>query len=145
MMPRTSGRAACLCLLCILFITGCGRSLGEHNAIRGAVTCDGRPLVLGSITFVPIDGMRGNVSGGEIKDGRYLLTSKNGPASGWQRVEIRASKKTGRKVPDPAYVQHDVTMDEQVEAIPVEFNSDSKLKFEVKPGENTADFDVRSK
>ena len=34
--------------------------------------------------------------------------------------------------------------EEQVEAVPPRFNSASTLKFEVKPGDNTADFEVSS-
>jgi hypothetical protein len=35
--------------------------------------------------------------------------------------------------------------EEMIEAVAPRFNSESTLKFEVKPGENTADFTVSSK
>lgn len=36
-------------------------------------------------------------------------------------------------------------IEEQVEAVPARFNSESKLSVDVKPGDNTADFEVSSR
>jgi hypothetical protein len=131
-------------VLLLALLAGCGTSQGDHNAIHGEVKCDGQSLLEGSIMFVPVDGMTGNVSSGQIKDGRYAFTGKDGPAAGWQCVQIRASKKTGRQIPKPLSANNEM-IDEQVEAVAPRFNSASTLKFEVKPGENTADFEVASK
>ena len=88
--------------------------------------------------------MKGTVAGGEIVKGRYQLSGKAGPAVGWNRVEIRAMRKTGKMVPMP-FPARGKMVEEQVEAIPPRFNSASTLKVEVKPGDNTADFAVESK
>jgi hypothetical protein len=122
---------------------GCGGSRADRGAISGAVTLDGKPLEQGSILFTPIDGARGSVTGGKIQNGRYELPAKSGPAVGWNRVEIRSMRKTGNMVPK-AFGRPGETVPEQVEAIPPGFNTQSKLKVEIKPGDNTANFDVFS-
>jgi hypothetical protein len=59
-------------------------------------------------------------------------------------VEIRALKKTGKMVQKPFARQGDM-MEEIGAAVAPRYNSDSTLKFEIKPGDNTADFAVESK
>jgi hypothetical protein len=128
----------------LTLLVGCGQGDGKHNAISGQVTLDGKPLEQGSILFTMIDGSNRTAAGGVIEKGRYQLTSTNGPGLGSNRVEIHALRKTGRTVPKPFPANHEM-IEEQVEAIPLRFNSQSTLTFEVKPGDNTANFDVTSK
>ena len=128
----------------LLLALGCGKGGPNQSAISGEVKLDGRPLEQGSIVFTPVDGTKGIVTGGRIENGRYRLTGKAGPTIGRNRVEIHAVRKTGRpatKTGNPLE-QGD---DEYEEAVAPRFNAESTLKFEVKPGENTADFTVESK
>jgi hypothetical protein len=122
---------------------GCGKSHPNAATISGAVKLDGKPIERGSIQFLPMQGVEGSIANGEIVEGRYQLSGKAGPAIGWNRVEISGSRKTGRMVPEP-YPKRGMR-EETVEAVTPRFNSASTLKFEVKPGENTADFEVSSK
>jgi hypothetical protein len=127
----------------LLLIAGCDGGHAERGALHGKVTLDGKPLASGSIMFVPIKGTHGVVTGGEIKDGRYELSAATGPAIGWNRVEIRAARNTGKMIPKP-FAPPGQMIPEQIEAIPPQYNTTSTLKVEIKPGENTANFEVTS-
>ena len=131
-------------LISLVVASGCGKNGTNRGAISGEVKLDGRPLEQGSILFTPIEGTKGTVAGGEIANGRYQLSGKAGPTIGWNRIEIRGTRKTGKMVPMP-FPARGKMVEEQVEAIPPRFNSGSTLKVEVRPGDNTADFDVTSK
>jgi hypothetical protein len=126
----------------LILIAGCGGGTGR-GAIRGAVNLDGKPLAKGSILFEPIQGTRGTVIGGPIEQGRYQFSAAAGPAIGWNRVEIRATRNTGKMIPKPLAPPGQM-IPQQEEAIPPQFNSESTLKVEIKPGDNTADFEVTS-
>jgi hypothetical protein len=127
----------------LLFAFGCGGAGSNRGNVKGTVKLDGKPVEQGSILFTPMDGTSGSVAGGEIINGQYQLASKSGPAIGWNRVEIRAMRKTGQMV-QKAFAPPGEMIPEQVEAVPPKFNSDSELKFEIKPGDNTANFDLTS-
>jgi hypothetical protein len=124
-------------------IAGCDSGHAGRGALRGRVTLDGKPLTQGSILFTPIQGTHEVVTGGEIKNGRYEFPAATGPAIGWNRVEIRAVRNTGKMIPKP-FAPPGQLIPEQVEAISLKFNSESTLKVEIKSGENTADFEVTS-
>ena len=133
-----------ICLAFLAIAAGCGKKGTNQGAISGTVKLDGKPVEQGSILFTPVDGTKGAVTGGQIEKGLYQLSIAAGAAVGWNRVEIRAMRKTGKMVPRP-FAQHGEMVEEQVEAIPPRFNSESTLKVEVKSGENTEDFEVSSR
>jgi hypothetical protein len=133
-----------ICLIFLLFAAGCGKRRANQGAVGGAVELDGNPLMQGSILFAPIEGARGTITGGKIENGHYQLSDAASVSVGWNRVEIRAMRKTGRMVPKP-FARHGEMIDDQTEAIPKQFNSESTLKVEVKPGDNVADFRVTSR
>jgi hypothetical protein len=125
-------------------LAGCGDDASANRgALSGAVTIDGKPLEQGSILLNPTDGTKGSSSGTEIKNGHYEISRVDGPAIGWNRVEIRATRKTGKMIQKP-FAPAGQMAEEQVESIPPQFNSQSILKVEIKPGDNTADFQVTS-
>jgi hypothetical protein len=130
--------------LLLLPVLGCGSGKSNRGAVSGTVRLDGKPIERGSILFTPIEGAHGAVAGGEIENGRYQLPALRGPAIGLNRVEIRAMRKTGKMAPK-AFGRPGETVPEQVEAIPPQFNSKSKLKLKIDLGDNTADFDVTSR
>lgn len=123
---------------------GCGKSDSDRGSVSGEVRIDGQLLEQGSILFTPIDGAKGAVAGGEIKNGRYELSGKKGPTLGQNSVAIRAVRKTGRMVQKPMAPRGEM-VDEFVEAISPQFNSATTLTVEVKPGKNTSNFEVQSK
>jgi hypothetical protein len=127
----------------LLLVAGCGGDGATRGAVSGKITLDGKPLASGSILFTPIQGTRGTATGGIIKNGAYQISASTGPAIGWNRVKIRATRNTGKMVPKP-FSPPGQMVEEVAEAVAPKFNSDSVLKVDVKPGENTADFEVAS-
>lgn len=132
-----------LCLTMMVPGIGCNRQDTSRGEITGEVTLDGQPLEQGSLLFTPTDGARGVVTGGPINNGKYALSAKDGPSIGWNRVEIRAVRKTGKMAQKPMAPAGEM-VEEYAEAIAARFNSASTLNVEVKSGENTANFDVKS-
>jgi hypothetical protein len=130
-------------LFLVLLCTGCGNRHENRASISGEMKLDGRPIEQGSIQFLPMQGVEGSITGGDVVKGRYQLSGKAGPAVGWNRVEIHGLRKTGKTIPKPFPQQG--TVEELVEAVAPRYNSESTLKVEVKPGDNTADFEVTSK
>ena len=73
-----------------------------------------------------------------VKGGQYAIAAKDGLGTGPFRVEIRALRPTGEKSADPELIP-------AKEAVPAKYNSKSELTLEIKPGSNTADFELKSK
>lgn len=143
---RSDRFLACVCILCVgvlLAEPGCSKDGANNGAIQGEVKLDGKPLEQGTIRFLPAQGVKGAIAATEIVKGKYQFTGKAGPAVGMNRVEINGVRKTGRVI-KKVFPQHGTT-EETVEAIAPRFNSKSTLTFEIKPGDNTADFEVTSK
>ncbi len=137
----TSGRRrVCAVSIALLLLGGCGRH-GNHAAVDGQVTLDGEPLAQGSILFVPMEGTQGVPTGADIKAGHYRLPITKGPAVGWNRVEITAVRPSGKMAADPMGLPGQ-QREMYVSAVAARFNTNSMLKIEVTPGDNTANFDV---
>jgi hypothetical protein len=139
-IERTIG---CVSLILLLLCAGCGSRHENLATISGEVKLDGQPLERGMIKFLPMEGVAGSITSGEIVQGRYKIAARSGPAIGRNRVEIHGSRKTGRTL--QAAFPRNGTIEETVEAVAPQYNSQSTLKFEVKPGENVADFEVTAK
>ena len=120
---------------------GCRAGNEASATIEGSVAIDGKPLENGSILFVPVEGTGGTATGGRIDRGRYHIGAADRLAVGRNRVEIRAVRKTGKVIPDP-FAGPGGTMELFEEAVAAKFNSQSGLTVDVKPGNNTADFQV---
>jgi hypothetical protein len=128
----------------LILASGCGGGSTDRGAVGGMVKLDGKPIEKGTILFTPIQGARGSVAGGQIENGQYQIPAANGPALGWNRVEIQAMRNTGRMVQKP-FSPPGTMGPEQTEAVAPQFNTQSTLKTEIKSGDNTADFNVSSK
>lgn len=129
----------------LLGCCGCGQSDGISRAtVGGKVTLDGVAITEGTIVFAPSGNTKGPVAGGAIENGLYAIDAAKGPVVGTNRVELRASKKTGRKVQMPM-AQPGVTTDEVVEAFPDRYNVQSTLVTEIKSGKNVVDYELTSK
>lgn len=126
----------CWLAAALLLFSGCSKP----PVISGTVRWNGEPLVRGAILFVPVEGTPGSDGGSSIKEGDYTI--ERGLTVGKYRVEIFSTKKTGRKVRNPA-LPSDLT-DEEIDLIPQEYNVNSRLTKEVGPGLNTIDFDLPS-
>jgi hypothetical protein len=128
----------------LLVTAGCGKTSSNQAPVSGEVKLDGKPLEEGSILFSATDeNVAGKVAGGSIKNGRYRLAGNAGPAIGMNHVEIHGIRRTGRSL---MMGNNPMTQgaEEVEEAVAPQYNVDSTLQFEIKPGENTANFDVTS-
>lgn len=88
MIRHVAARAICLVVV-LPFVAGCGRPSGPPRAaVHGEITLDESPLKSGVIRFVPTGATKGPVALATIKDGRYDLSSWDGPMLGDNAVEI---------------------------------------------------------
>ncbi len=122
-------------------MAACGGDGLQRGAVEGRVTLDGVAVEQGVIVFYPTDGTSGPVAGGPIEAGRYAISADRGPVVGRHRVEIRASRNTGRKVPSSPSAP-DTLIDEVIEIVPAQYNVRSVLKRDVRRGKNVLDFEL---
>ncbi len=126
--------------ICAAAFTGCGGH--ARDPVHGTVTIDGQPLADGQIVFTPKPGTASPTAGATIKDGSYKVNTTNEKFLGAFRVEITASRPTGRQVKGP----RGESSDEMANYIPARFNTASELSAEVTAsGPNQFDFALQSK
>lgn len=125
-----------------LSCSGCGSSVKtDLGQVQGTVTLDGSPLANAQVVFSP-DG--GRPSTGVTDDaGKYTLTyirDTKGAKIGKHSVRIES-------VPPPSEptAENPEGVGAFVEKIPAKYNAETQLTAEVKPGENTCDFQLVSK
>ena len=135
-MVRKSIFGIPLALLLIVAV-GCG---SNQAGVSGDVTLGGQPIEGGSISFIPTDSTAGPPAHGKIEGGHYSIAARDGPAIGTSRVEIRWTRKTGRKIPAIAPAPKGSFTEETIEAVPPRYNSKSELEVPVERGDNTFDF-----
>ena len=132
-----------LSVLCLLCQTGCGGT-GDgppRVPIEGEVTFHGRPLVKGSILFIPTDGTTGPGTGTTIEAGRYELERERGPVIGKLRVEIRADRDFGYDITEPTETVKHIGEPMPRNEIPAQYNDESILTVTTtEAGDNTFDF-----
>lgn len=141
MSTSTLRRDCCYTLPAILLaltVAGCGEGDSlNRGAISGRVTLDGQPLETGSISFWPTDGTQGPMATGPIAAGQYSLESKVGPVVGKHSVKIEAIRDTGKKNDGGSPITEQI--------VPPQYNAQTTLKVEIKQGENTQDFELKSR
>lgn len=82
--------------LVVFLVVGCGDGDGlDRVAVSGKVTVDGKPLVGGSIQFIPKDGDSRGAAWGEIAGGSYAIPAETGPAPGSFNVTIVPNEDSG--------------------------------------------------
>src|SRR5690606_28395514 len=100
------------------------------TAVSGAVTVDGEPLRWGTITFLPEEGDNLPVAWSMVSRGRYAIPVERGAVQGLHRVVIRTM---GDVVPHPTIADAAI------------IRAETKLTAHVVKGENTFDFDLKTK
>ncbi|HEY4261473.1 MAG TPA: hypothetical protein VGM98_14995 [Schlesneria sp.] len=142
-------RWACVSLLAMCWLVGCGGSKGPPRvAVRGAILFQNEMLKAGRITFTPIDGSKGPAAVATVTDGFYDFNALNGPVVGKNKVQIESILDPGFAMDDDvAYAKASKekggapVLPQQ--PIPPEFNQQSKLVVEVSPeGEKKLDFSL---
>jgi len=128
-----------LVLASTLFLMFCGCDGGGSDgrrAVSGTVTFQGQPLKTGSIEFSSPEGERGGAS---IVDGAYSIPAAKGllPGVYTARVSSVVSSQPAPAMPGESAAIEKANKDQ----IPAEFNTQSKLTYEVGPGK-PAEFHV---
>jgi hypothetical protein len=118
---------------------GCG---SNRTTIEGTVTYAGQPVEQGSITFEPASGA-GPSAGGIIENGRYKVDAE-GLTPGEMIVRISAVRATGKKIEAGPPEPPGTMVDEVRPYIPAAYNEQSTLKAQVKAGNVTQDFALKS-
>jgi hypothetical protein len=124
-------------LVFLALLAGCSPA---GSAVSGKVTLDAAPLDDATITFIPTTGGQRQAAWATIENGQYAIDSASGLGIGQFRVEVRAMRAIGQTTN-----QNDPTLLNAKEAVPARYNSKSELLVEIKPGKNTADFEMKSK
>jgi hypothetical protein len=106
--------------------------------VTGKVTVDGQPAASGAVAFSPVDG-QSPTSGGKIVDGEYSVIASVGSS----KVAVRVPKVVGeRKLYNTPNSPVQPLMEE---SLPPEYNDNTTLVVEVKPGANEHDFNLKTK
>jgi hypothetical protein len=115
---------------------GCG---GEASGIakvvvQGAVTLDGQPIANGEVRFYPAQGTHGPVSGGAVRDGKYVAQGRGGVPVGKHTVEILAYRPAATRSANPEGGPAE-------QYLPKKFNEQTELTAEITGDENPATLD----
>lgn len=125
-------RGIILLIAVIAIVSGCNSRTLDKVVVSGEVKFKGQPVSIGKITFDPIEGTDGPISGAAIKDGRYTADGKGGVPIGHHKVIIEGFRpptdETGKFDPEAGRAQY----------LPARFNIASELTIEVKSDESPA-------
>lgn len=139
-----SGWYLLLGLMITGIVPGCGDAgpVREPAPVKGKVSYRGTPLTKGMVTFQSESGAPGI---GQIQaDGTYSLTAIVGPNS---VMVVNREPDPGPQAPDSERRQIEAkkaAAEASKSVVPPKYSTPaSPLKFDVKSGENTADFDIK--
>jgi hypothetical protein len=127
----------------LAFVLGCGGS--KVASVSGTVKLDGEPLANAVVIFQPLG--NGEVNPGVGSTGRTnekgeyrlrLIDGGNGAVRGMHRVEISCPIDDGQNSPDEDRAT------KPPNKVPDRYHAESKMTYEVKAGDNKADFDLTS-
>jgi hypothetical protein len=125
----------------ILVLTGCSHS-GFESQVSGSVTLDGKTIGPGVVVFAATAG-GGNPSTGTIQpNGTYTLKTNN--TLGLNPGKYKVSASVVDELPPPPGVRN-TTPGKQL--VPAKYTdvSSSDLAYEVQPGNNTINIELKSK
>jgi hypothetical protein len=119
---------------------GCGGD-GMESTVSGRVTLDGKPVGPGTVVFAPAAGEQNPATGTIQVDGTYVLKSNR--TAGLPTGRYKASV----SVFDQAPVAPGERSYEQAKLVTPQKYADpstSELEYDVKPGDNTIDIELKS-
>ena len=134
-----------VCLLTVAsgsaLLSGCGRSDSDRVEIKGTVTLNNNPVEMGLVSFRPQPGTASPSAGAKIVDGKYSVAPEGGLLPGKFRVEITASRPTGKEV-NTRFSDQPVILQQQY--IPDKYNKNSQLEITIPPdaGKITENFEL---
>lgn len=122
----------------VMTTLGCGSANENLGKVSGTVTLDSEPLKHAVITFQPTGGRPAYGKTGD--DGKYTMMytrSDAGATVGVNKVTItNGGEKRNEDTNEVWY---------QKEQVPPKYNSRSELTYDVQPGTQTHDFELKSK
>ena len=125
-------------IISLIFLASCHES-GGRLAVEGSVSLDGTAIPKGSIAFVSASSPS---AGAEIVDGHFAIPAKKGLLPGQFRVEIRATRATGKTIKDPLFG----ATEEEMEYLPPRYNTKSELTADISESNaNQLLFELKSK
>jgi hypothetical protein len=138
-----AGRRACHLALAVATLTplACGRSGPEMASVSGTVTYQGKPVPLGTITFVPVAPDGRNATGVIGSDGSYTLQTEE-PGDGAQLGEYRVTV-YAHDEPILDYIPKKPIQPKALVPPQYENPDTSGLTATVNSGSNTFDFDLQ--
>jgi hypothetical protein len=114
---------------------GCAKP--TTGTVTGTISVDGAPAKSGSIAFIPVN-RKSSTAGAEIVDGLYTANVPLGTA----KVEIRVPKVVGKK---KLYDTPNSPIQPLLaESLPQKYNDATELTFDVQPGKNPHDYDLKT-
>jgi hypothetical protein len=120
--------------------SGCSPDGPEIADVEGKITMDGKPLANAAVMFIPENGRPAVARTDD--EGRYVLNfteGRVGAIPGKNRVSVTTLRDAGEK-------EDGTPVPGSPETVPLKYNAESKLEFDVKPGEkNVANFDLTTK
>jgi hypothetical protein len=148
----TARRPARFGVLLLFAVCGCSRPDITFAPVEGTITRNGKPVPHAQVVFMAEEGTQGPRAIGLTDDsGRFRLTrddGKEGAPVGRHRVCVidmtTASEKVSRRGREPAGRPAPVRKATVTPVIPPEYSrpGDTPLRAEVKPGQQTIDFQV---
>lgn len=139
---RRCCRLGAIVLSCAL--TGCGS--GKPCSVAGKVKYAGEIVKSGSLRFDPVENTPGLPGKATITNGEYKIPQDAGMKAGKFLVSIYATRETGKTVTPPEALegQSAAPIKEVVQYIPAKYNTKSTLAVDLKPEENSHDFDLQA-
>jgi hypothetical protein len=120
-----------LALAAMVLILGCGQQGISGSNVSGHVTVNDSPLPDGVVMFVPQSPAPGlRTVSAKVTSGEFSISPDNLLMPGSYRVLVTAEKKTGRRI--PLGEGSSEMIDELVDYIPPEYNTQTTLTAEIK-------------
>lgn len=125
-------------------LSGCGGSSGKPCGVTGKVKYAGEVVKSGSLRFDPVDKTPGAPGTSLITDGEFKIPKEAGMKAGKFLVSIYATRETGKMFTPPEVLegQSPGPVKEVVQYIPSKYNTTSTMTVELKPEDNSHDFDL---
>lgn len=138
-MDSLVSRWMALTAVLIVALAGCSRGL--ESSVSGLVTLDGQPIGPGFLVFAPAESNHNPARGAIQLDGHYALKTINtrGLPAGKYQVSVTV-------LDQPTVAPGERSMVAATSRIPEKYNNPqtSGLEFDVQPGGNTIDIELKS-
>ena len=137
-------RSTCVWLVAAVAVAALGGcSPGEPASLSGEVRYLEVPIATGGIRLFPLQGTPGRGAIARIVDGKYRMEPGEGLYVGNYRVEIHATRPTGRTIKEVPGEPAPTEPGEELESyLPAIYGTSSALRVELKPGENVRNFEL---